>query len=119
MIISEDLKVANMSKSASGTVGLSDRNLWEKTGLTRSLIDQGWHGLRRQLEYKQLWLGGQVLAINPSYTSTKCTCCGHIAEENRQTQSQFKCLECENSANAYFNDANDALATVYAALASG
>lgn len=67
MIISADLKVANMSKSASGTVGQSDRNLWEKTGLTGSLIDRGWHGLRRQLEQKQFWLGDQVLAINPYY----------------------------------------------------
>ncbi|WP_444978898.1 zinc ribbon domain-containing protein [Aeromonas caviae] len=24
--------------------------------------------MRRQLEYKQAWRGGQVLAINPAYT---------------------------------------------------
>ncbi|QES79713.1 transposase [Proteus mirabilis] len=30
--------------------------------------------MRRQLEYKQLWRGGQVLAIPPAYTSQKCAC---------------------------------------------
>ena len=36
--------------------------------------------MRRQLEYKQLWRGGQVLAIPPAYTSQKCACCGHTAK---------------------------------------
>ncbi|WP_139595575.1 zinc ribbon domain-containing protein, partial [Escherichia coli] len=27
---------------------------------------------RRQLEYKQLWRGGQVLAVSPAYTSQRC-----------------------------------------------
>ncbi|WP_250379580.1 transposase, partial [Escherichia coli] len=26
------------------------------------ILDQGWYEMRRQLEYKQLWRGGQVLA---------------------------------------------------------
>lgn len=77
MIVIEDLKVANMSKSAAGTVSLPGRNVRAKSGLNRSILDQGWYELRRQLEYKQLWRGGQVLAINPAYTSQKCTSCGH------------------------------------------
>ncbi|WP_373874398.1 zinc ribbon domain-containing protein, partial [Aeromonas caviae] len=36
-----------------------------------------------QLEYKQAWRGGQVLAINPAYTSQQCACCGHTAKDNR------------------------------------
>ncbi|WP_148939194.1 transposase, partial [Shigella sonnei] len=31
-----------------------------KSGLNRSILDQGWYEMRRQLEYKQLWRGGQV-----------------------------------------------------------
>ncbi|MGL4192444.1 MAG: RNA-guided endonuclease InsQ/TnpB family protein, partial [Vibrio sp.] len=85
MIVIEDLKVANMSKSAAGTVSQHGRNVRAKSGLNRSILDQGWYELRRQLEYKQLWRGGQVLPINPAYTSQKCACCGHTAKENRQS----------------------------------
>ncbi|MCT8261839.1 transposase, partial [Proteus mirabilis] len=94
MIVIEDLKVSNMSKSAKGTTERPGRNVKAKSGLNRSILEQGWYEMRRQLEYKQLWQGGQVLAIPPAYTSQKCACCGHTAKENRQSQSQFECLEC-------------------------
>lgn len=85
MIVIEDLKVSNMSKSAAGTVSQSGRNVRAKSGLNRSILDQGWYEMRRQLEYKQLWRGGQVLAVPPAYTSQRCACCGHTAKENRQS----------------------------------
>ncbi|MCT8211817.1 RNA-guided endonuclease InsQ/TnpB family protein, partial [Proteus mirabilis] len=94
MIVIEDLKVSNMSKSAKGTTERHGRNVKAKSGLNRSILEQGWYEMRRQFEYKQLWRGGQVLAIPPAYTSQKCACCGHTAKENRQSQSQFECLEC-------------------------
>jgi putative transposase len=65
MIVIEDLKVSNMSKSAKGTAERHGRNVRAKSGLNRSILDQGWYEMRRQLEYKQLWRGGQVLAIPP------------------------------------------------------
>ncbi|NBN01441.1 transposase, partial [Proteus sp. G4463] len=86
MIVIEDLKVSNMSKSAKGTTERHGRNVKAKSGLNRSILEQGWYEMRRQLEYKQLWRGGQVLAIPPTYTSQKCACCGHTAKENRQSQ---------------------------------
>jgi putative transposase len=119
MIVIEDLKVSNMSKSAAGTESQPGRNVRAKSGLNRSILDQGWYELRRQLEYKQLWRGGQVLAINPAYTSQKCTCCGHTAKENRQSQSQFACLECGYTANADINGARNILAAGHVALACG
>ncbi|HGM9914872.1 TPA: zinc ribbon domain-containing protein, partial [Proteus mirabilis] len=75
--------------------------------------------MRRQLEYKQLWRGGQVLAIPPAYTSQKCACCGYTAKENRQSQSQFECLECGYTANADINGARNILAAGHAVLACG
>ncbi|KOO54176.1 cytosine methyltransferase [Edwardsiella ictaluri] len=83
------------------------------------ILDLGWYELRRQLEYKQLWRGGQVLAINPAYTSQKCACCGHTAKENRQSQSHFECLECGYTENAAINGARNILAAGHAALAGG
>uniref|UniRef100_A8GGC7 Transposase, IS605 OrfB family n=1 Tax=Serratia proteamaculans (strain 568) TaxID=399741 RepID=A8GGC7_SERP5 len=119
MIVIEDLKVSNMSKSAVGTESQPGGNVRAKSGLNRSILDQGWYELRRQLEYKQFWRGGQVLAINPAYTSQKCACCGHTAKENRQSQSQFECLVCGYTANADINGARNILAAGHVALACG
>ena len=119
MIVIEDLKVSNMSKSAAGTVSQPGRNVRAKSGLNRSILDQGWYEMRRQLEYKQLWRGGQVLAVPPAYTSQRCTCCGHTAKENRLLQSQFRCQVCGYTANADVNGARNILAAGHAVLACG
>ena len=68
--------------------------------------------MRRQLEYKQLWRGGQVLAIPPA-------CCGHTAKENRLSQTRFVRLECGYTENADINGARDILAAGHAVLACG
>ncbi|HBC9640419.1 TPA: transposase [Escherichia coli] len=119
MIVIEDLKVSNMSKSATGTVSQPGRNVRAKSGLNRSILDQGWYEMRRQLEYKQLWRGGQVLAVPPAYTSQRCACCGHTAKENRLSQSKFRCQVCGYTANADVNGARNILAAGHAVLACG
>ncbi|STS59167.1 Gifsy-1 prophage GlpA [Klebsiella pneumoniae] len=119
MIVIEDLKVSNMSKSAKGTAERHGRNVRAKSGLNRSILDQGWYEMRRQLEYKQLWRGGQVLAIPPAYTSQRCACCGHTAKENRLSQSKFECQICGYTANADINGARNILAAGHAVLACG
>lgn len=119
MIVIEDLKVSNMSKSAAGTLSQPGRNVLAKSGLNRSILDQGWYEMRRQLEYKQLWRGGQVLAVPPAYTSQRCACCGHTARENRLSQSKFRCQVCGYTANADVNGARNILAAGHAVLACG
>ncbi len=112
-------KVSNMSKSAAGTLSQPGRNVRAKSGLNRSILDQGWYEMRRQLEYKQLWSGGQLLAVPPAYTSQRCACCGHTAKENRLSQSQFRCQVCGYTANADVNGARNILAAGHAVLACG
>ncbi len=121
MIVIEDLKVSNMSKSAAGTVSQPGCNVRAKSGLNRSILGQGWYEMRRQLEYKQLWSGGQVLAVPPAYTSQRCACCGHTAKENRLSQSKFRCQVCGYTANAdvNVNGARNILAAGHAVLACG
>lgn len=119
MIVIEDLKVSNMSKSAAGTVSQPGRHVRVKSGLNCSILDQGWYEMRRQLEYKQLWRGGQVLAVPPAYTSQRCACCGHTAKENRLSQSKFRCQVCGYTANADVNGAHNILAAGHAVLACG
>jgi putative transposase len=96
----EDLQVRNMSKSAAGSLDAPGRKVRQKSGLNKSILDQGWGEFRRQLEYKQAWLGGGVLAVPPHNTSRTCPACGHVSAENRQTQARFECVECGYQNNA-------------------
>ena len=100
MIYVEDLHVANMSKSAKGTVEQPGANVAQKSGLNRAILDQGWGEFRRQLEYKSAWRGGALIAVPPHHTSQTCPCCGHTDKENRKTQSHFECVECGYTENA-------------------
>ena len=90
--------------------------LTTSSGLNRAILDQSWCEMRRQLTYKQLWRGGDVLAINPAYTSQKCACCGHTAKDNRKTQASFVCTECGYTANADVNGDRNILAAGYAVM---
>ena len=115
----EDLQVRNMSKSAAGCVEAPGRNVKAKSGLNKSILDQGWFEFRRQLEYKQAWRGGQVVAVNPRDTSRTCPCCGHASAENRQTQARFACVECGYENHADLVGAINILAAGHAVLACG
>ncbi len=119
MIVIEDLQVSNMSKSAAGTSEKHGRNVKAKSGLNKSILDQGWSEFRRQLEYKQAWRGGEVLAVPPQYTSQRCSDCGYVAKENRTTQAKFTCVSCGHSMNADLNAARNILAAGHAVLACG
>jgi putative transposase len=51
----EDLQVKNMSKSAKGTTESPGKNVKQKSGLNREILDQAWSEFSRQLSYKQEW----------------------------------------------------------------
>lgn len=110
MIFIEDLQIANMSKSAKGTIENPGKNVQAKSGLNKSILDQGWHRFRRQLEYKSAWSGGYIVAINPKHTSQKCSCCGYVSKHNRQDQATFHCTHCDFETNADINAARNILA---------
>ena len=98
----EDLKIKNMSKSAKGTIELPKRSSG-KRGLNRSILQQSWGKFFELLEYKLERNGGQLIKVDPKYTSQKCSCCGHISKENRQSQAKFECVECGSQKNADHN----------------
>ena len=119
LVVVEDLQVKNMSSSASGTMENSGRNVKAKSGLNKSILDQGWGEFVRQLEYKLGWLGGVLLRVAPQHTSQKCSQCGHISKDNRKTQAKFKCMACGFEANADHNAALNILAAGHAVSACG
>lgn len=101
MVCIEDLQVRNMSKSAAGSADNPGKNVKAKSGLNKSILDQGWFEFRRQLDYKLAWQGGWLVAVPPQNTSRSCPCCGHVSADNRRTQAKFECVECgfENNAD--------------------
>ncbi len=119
VVVIEDLKVANMSRSAKGTKVEPGRNVAAKSGLNKSILDQGWGNFRLILDYKLAWLGGMLIPVNPRNTSRTCGQCGHVAADNRQSQAVFKCVRCGHAANADLNAAVNILAAGQAVLACG
>lgn len=100
MIYVEDLQVSAISKSAKGTAEEHGKNVKQKSGLNRAILDKSWFEFRRQLAYKLAWNGGFLFAVPPQNTSRTCPCCGYTAKENRQTQADFGCVECGYTENA-------------------
>jgi len=119
LVCVEDLQIKNMSKSACGTVAIPGKKVKSKSGLNKAILDQGWYEFRRQLEYKQHWRGGIVIAVSPHYTSQTCPECNHVDALNRQTQSQFACVECGYRNNADIVGAINILRAGHARLACG
>jgi putative transposase len=108
-VVMEDLKVSNMSSSAKGAVDNPGRNVKAKSGLNKSILDQGWYEFKRQLEYKLKWRNGKLIQIDPKYTSQTCSKCGYIHKENRKSQAIFECLACGYKDNADVNAAKNIL----------
>jgi len=119
VVVMEDLKVSNMSKSARGTKENPGRNFKAKSSLNRSILDQGWFEFRRQLEYKLKWRGGHLELVDPRHTSQKCCRCGHTESENRTIQAKFECKNCGHWENADINAAKNILAAGLAVFACG
>lgn len=71
----------------------------------RILRNWSYYELQNMIEYKADRIGIKVKYINPSYTSQKCSKCGHIDKENRQTQEKFVCTQCDFELNADHNAA--------------
>jgi putative transposase len=110
VIVVEDLKVSNMSRSASGTIDEPGRNVAQKSGLNKAILDQGWGMFRTFLEYKQLWRGGELVAVKPHSTSQTCAECGYVSRENRVSQAVFSCVICGHADHADVNAARNILA---------
>lgn len=100
VIVIEDLKLGNMTKSAKGTPAKPGRNVRAKAGLNKALLNHGLGEFRRQLEYKSQWRGGVVIAVDPRHTSQTCPSCSHVSALNRTSQSRFSCVACGHSGNA-------------------
>ena len=117
LIVIEDLRVKNMTRAPKPKADPDQEGSFlpngaaAKAGLNRVVLDKGFGEIRRQLEYKHVWYGSQLLAENPAYTSQKCSepGCGHTEADNRKSQADFYCLKCGHTENADTNAAKNIL----------
>jgi putative transposase len=111
----EDLQIGNMTRSARGTAGNPGRNVRAKSGLNREILRSGWGLLVSRLEEKA---PGRVEKISPAFTSQRCSACGHVDSESRESQARFVCTVCGFACNADVNAARN-IAAGYAVTARG
>jgi putative transposase len=111
----EDLKIASMTRSAKGTLEAPGRNVAAKAGLNRGISRSGWGLLVRRLEQKA---PGRVEKISPAFSSQRCSACGHVDRNSRESQALFRCTACGRTLNADVNAARN-IAAGHAVIARG
>jgi putative transposase len=80
----EDLRVAAMTKTASGSVEHPGRNVAAKARLNRSILDAGWGQFTSILVAKAASAGRRVVLVSPASTSIDCHTCGARCTRPRQ-----------------------------------
>ncbi len=103
LIAIEKLLIANMTKSSKGTLENPGKMVKQKSGLNRSILDASWGKFFEILIYKAEEANKIVQQVNPQYTSQKCSSCGFVFSENRESQSIFNCKNCGFEINADLN----------------
>jgi transposase len=111
----ENLHIANMTRSAQGTMDDPGRNVRAKAGLNREILASGWGLLVRRLEDKA---PGRVEKVSPAFTSQRCSECGTVEAKARESQAVFACRSCGHAENADVNAARN-IAAGHAVTARG
>lgn len=91
----EDLGVAGMTRSAKGTLDKPGRNVRQKAGLNREILDASFAEFRRQVTYKADWYGSHLALVNRFAPSSKtCSGCGAILATLTLSDRTFTCPDC-------------------------
>jgi putative transposase len=99
LVVYEDLRVKNMARNHC---------------LAKSISDAGWYQFRVWLEYFGKVFGRATVAVNPAYTSQKCSSCGAIVKKSLSTRTHVCLCGCilDRDENAAINILNKGLSTV-------
>jgi putative transposase len=84
LIATEDLQVKNMTGSANGTAAKPGKNVRQKAGLNRSILDTAPAAFLAKLGYKAEEAGSQLDLHRPTETRASQTCpaCGHVHKKS-------------------------------------
>ena len=103
LIAVEDLQISNMTSTARGTSTNPGRNVRAKSGLNRSILQQGWAEILTMLAYKARKAGIRFISVCPARSSQTCSNCGIVDHKSRRTQEHFACIACGHEENADIN----------------
>jgi transposase len=116
LICVENLDVRAMTCSARGTSQRPGRGVRQKAGLNRGILASGWGRLIDRLEHKA---PGRTLKLPAASTSQRCSACGHVAADSRQSQTALRCVACAWTGNADYNAARNIAAAGQIVAARG
>lgn len=119
VIVIEALNVQAMTASARGSVDAPGRNVAQKSGLNRSILDAGWGEIRRQLGYKLAWRGGLLVEVPARDTSRTCSRCHTVDAASRVDRTLFRCTACGHEDHADINASMEIRRRGLAALGLG
>ena len=99
---------------------LSVSNMQKNRCLSKSISDASWSEFLRQLEYKALWYGRELIGIDKWYPSSKrCSECGYTMPKMPLNVRQWTCPECGAIHDRDVNAARNVLAAGLAVSARG
>ncbi|MET8629829.1 transposase [Kitasatospora sp. NPDC004669] len=91
----EDLNVAGMAASARGTVERPGREVRQKAGLNRSVLDAAPAEVRHQLTYRTSWYGSKLAVLDRWFPSSKtCSACGEKDPRRTLADREYHCGHC-------------------------
>jgi putative transposase len=117
VVVLEDLKIRNMTRSAKGTLEEPGKNVAAKSGLNRAILGKGWHQFALALSSAARYTGTTVVRVPAVYTSQRCSACGHVDPRSRESQAVFRCTTCSHDEHADVNAARNILAAGLAVTA--
>lgn len=108
----EDLNVKGMSSSAKGTLENPGKNVKQKSGLNKSILDSGFSKGITMLTYKAKWSGKSVVKVGKFFPSSKnCSSCGYKHKELKLSDRTWECPNCgsklDRDINASINIRNE------------
>ncbi len=92
-VVVEDLRIADMTRSAKGTVEQAGRNVQQKAGLNRSMLSEAHGRTVEMLAYKLAERGGTLVKVPAAHTSTTCSRCSRRDPASRRG-IRFLCTGC-------------------------
>lgn len=76
---------------------LAVSNMLKNHNLAKSIADASFYEIRRQLEYKTQWYGGEILYVDRFFPSSKmCSFCNNVKHDLKLSDRMYHCSNCNN-----------------------
>jgi putative transposase len=85
---------------------LQPANMVKNHHLAKSISDAGWGAFLTILTHKAVWAGRRVIAVNPAYTSQRCSGCGALVSKGLSVR-WHACPDCGTSLHRDHNAARN------------